>query len=588
MTNFRSHKRIEDRVVSESGSVTGSDRVEVDVVVVGTGAAGHSAAIMAARGGSSVMMLETAEQIGGTTWRSSGGMWIPNNKAQRELGITMERDATLKHMAVLAYPEHFDEDDPRLGLTPREYGLLERFFEMAPKVLDEYDAEGILASTLMGFRPGVATGFPPYYVSGYEASHGAVMGPQVDEYHLAAGSNPLVEGLRSLGASPQGDGSDLVAQLSRAATALGVEVRVSHRVDGLITSGDAVVGVTATRPDGQVEIRARQGVVFATGGFSHNPELVKQYLRPIVGSCSVPTAQGDFIPLALEVGAEIGNLHEAWWTELAVEMVADLHSQPNLITAIGGASSILVNFAGDRVCNEKTLYNERGKVHFQQAEDGSHPNRYLLWFYDQAVADDPQHAWPGRWPIPLPGHDAPYVIKGATLEELTANIADRLAARADLVEHRQLSPEFLDGLAATITRFNDFAVTGVDGDFGRGTGSNPMYEAPREGFPSNTMHPIAAQGPYYAIILGASTLDTKVGPITDRDGRVLRADETAIEGLYGAGNCVASCAGAGYWGGGSTLGPAITFGYLAGRHVAQQSRRATSDRSELVADVART
>ena len=133
----------------------------------------------------------------------------------------------------------------------------------------------------------------------------------------------------------------------------------------------------------------------------------------------------------------------------------------------------------------------------------------------------------------------------------------------------RLASDFTANLKATVERFNGFAATGVDLDFHRGeTPIEPAWQGPSRGAPNRTMTALSSSGPYYALLLGAGVLDTCGGPVIDPHGRVLRTDGAAIPGLYGAGNCVASPTGQGYFGAGGTIGPAIVFGYLAGAHAA--------------------
>jgi succinate dehydrogenase/fumarate reductase flavoprotein subunit len=575
MTNFQSHRDLGDRQILETAA-GGEGPAVFDVVVVGSGAAAHSAAVMAGRGGSKVVMLEVADRIGGTSWRSSGGYWIPNNPPQRERGVKMEREATLKHMASLSYPDRFDPAAERLGLGRREYDLLATFFDEAPRIIDEYEEEGILSSVQMDY-PGRDDGMPPYWETAYDRTSGTVLGPRaMTSRERQPATNLGAEAMQRLTGGEQGDGADLIAQLAETIRELGAEVRLEHRATAVVQDGDgAVIGVVCDTPEGEVTIYGRQGVVFATGGFSHAPELAARYLRgPIVGSCSVGTARGDFVGIALEAGAELGNMSQGWWTELPVELVKTMPEAPELMAWIPGASSVVVNAHGERVVNEKLQYNERGKVHFVQDEDGGWPNRLLFLVYDDAVARD-DGGWPGRWPVPPPGETGEHVIEGATLAELGQNIAARLAGLADQVGGFRLEDDFVDGLTRTIERFGRFAEAGVDEDFGRGsTDSDRGYsEPPRPGLPNGTMAPFETDGPFYAMILGAATLDTKGGPKIDVSGRVLGAGGTPIPGLYGAGNCIASPAGEAYWGGGGTLGPALVFGYIAGRSVALEPRR---------------
>jgi 3-oxosteroid 1-dehydrogenase len=548
-----------------------------DVVVVGSGAAAHSAAIMAARGGADVVMLEVAEKIGGTSWRSSGAYWVPNNPGQRTHGVVMDRANTLKHMAVLAYPELFDESDEHLGLPVTEYELVSMYFDLAPKLVDDFEEMGILSSIQTDW-PNCSDGFPPYYDTGYDATNGTVMGPaRMDDSSSEGASNSNAALMRKLGGR-QGDGADLIRALAAAAERLGVRVLLEHRVDGLVHDDDgAVAGVTANTPHGSVTIGARLGVVFATGGFSHAPELADRYLRgPIVGSCSATTARGDFIDIALKAGAELGNMEEAWWTEIPVELAHTLSEKPELMSFVKGASSMIVDASGRRVVNEKSMYSERAKVHFHRDATGGQPNRFLFLVYDDAVAQDPLE-WPARWPIPAVGVSAPYVLTGVTFEDLSQSIAQRLKELGSEVQGFTLSSDFSAGLTDTVRRYNRFAETGIDEDFGRGNLSNQQYDPPARAeignLKNNTLAAFRSEGPYYAIILGAATLDTKGGPKIDTRGRVLKPGGEPIPRLYGAGNCIASPAGAAYWGGGGTLGPALVFGYVAGTSVAQEPSR---------------
>jgi succinate dehydrogenase/fumarate reductase flavoprotein subunit len=175
-----------------------------------------------------------------------------------------------------------------------------------------------------------------------------------------------------------------------------------------------------------------------------------------------------------------------------------------------------------------------------------------------------------------------YVLQGDTLEELTEALSARLAELADRTDGFALEPGFLENLKASIERFNGFARTGVDEDFGRGATWAQRYfsvEYRDDPMPNFTMYPISDTGPYYAIVIGASCLGTKGGPKIDTGSRVVREDGSPIRGLYGAGNCIGSPTGEAYWGGGSTLGPAIFHGYLAGRNVAQEPVREPASES---------
>jgi predicted oxidoreductase len=178
---------------------------------------------------------------------------------------------------------------------------------------------------------------------------------------------------------------------------------------------------------------------------------------------------------------------------------------------------------------------------------------------------------------PLPGH----VIAGDDWPKLTAAIAARLEKLRPQIGELRLAPDFATRIAATVARYNDFARRGVDEDFRRGAaaadiawnyfGNLPVIPSD---YPNPTLHPLSAQGPYFAALLVAGAIDSKGGPVIDPRGQVLRADNTPIDGLYGAGNCIASPTGGAYWGGGGTIGPAVVFGQLAGSAAARAPRRA--------------
>jgi 3-oxosteroid 1-dehydrogenase len=376
---------------------------------------------------------------------------------------------------------------------------------------------------------------------------------------------------------PFGDGTDLISHLLRAAKRHGVTVAVEHRVLDVVADDEgAVVAVIADTPEGQVTVQAGRGIVFGSGGMEHNQALRERFLRgPIVGTCGASSNRGDFVVMGERLGAVLANTKEGWWAQLPLEPALESFEQGDLISQNHGDSMIVVNAAGERVVNEKESYNDRAKAHFVRDEQGGYPNRVLIQIFDHVVYADTT-PWPLRWPIPEAGEKASYLLEGGTLDELTHAIGARLDELSDRTGRFALEPEFADNLSRTIERFNRFALTGVDEDFKRGATEPERFfsvEFRDDPMPNPTMYPISDTGPYYAILLGASTLGTKGGPRINTRSQVLRADGAPIPGLYGAGNCIGSPAGAGYWGGGGTLGPAIFHGYLAGRNVVQEPAR---------------
>jgi len=239
-----------------------------------------------------------------------------------------------------------------------------------------------------------------------------------------------------------------------------------------------------------------------------------------------------------------------------------------------GDAMILVNKYGKRVVDEKRDYNDRTKVHFVfDPVTVDYPNHILFMIFDRRGID----VFGGAYPIPEVAEQSSYVIAGSDWIDLAKKIADRLRSLASTIGDVALSPDFASTLGKTVLRFDGFAKRGIDDDFHRGRDSHeaewqtffsPMRkgleaDAHRNRFPSAILHPFTTSGPYYAILLGPGALDTSGGPLIDESARVLGLDGKPIPGLFGAGNCIASPTAGGYFGGGGTLGPALTFGYIA-------------------------
>ena len=353
-----------------------------------------------------------------------------------------------------------------------------------------------------------------------------------------------------------------------------------HRVLDVVSEGGAVAGVVCEHESATTLLGARRGVVFASGGFAHDAVKAQSYLRgPIFGSGSSPASTGDFVDIALGLGAALGNMTNAWWCQVVVDSVVQSDGQAdmsNLVFVPYGDSMLIVNRQGVRVGDEKAMYNERTQTHF--VTDGlTWPNLVQIMIWDEAVASDPS-PWPWRGGVPLPGFDPPWLMKADSLEGLAAMLDQRLKVlrgrrgiSARVGQETGLAPDFSATLAATVNRFNEFAAKGVDPDFGRGQAPvSQAWAGPIRRGVNPTMYPLSSTGPYYAVLLGAGTLDTCGGPETDASGAVLRTDESTIPGLFGAGNCTSAPTGQGYLGGGGTIGPALTFGWIAGQSAANR------------------
>ncbi|MBP1745385.1 MAG: flavoprotein, similar to 3-ketosteroid 1-dehydrogenase, partial [Firmicutes bacterium] len=290
--------------------------------------------------------------------------------------------------------------------------------------------------------------------------------------------------------------------------------------------------------------------------------------------CSAPTNTGDFIRMAGEIGAKMGNMAGAFRAESILENVIQYPDGSNNVFYIPGDSVIEVNKYGKRIMDEKRNYTDRTMMHFvwdpQRAE---WTNMLVFMIFDQRTAA----LWQGFPPYPVQGkgEHPQYIISGSSLDELAEGISVHLGSLSEHTGDFRLDPDFLKNLKETIAKFNGFAEKGKDEDFMRGEFNYdrewttfpptvPQDEWPPSGSKNYTMYPMSSVGPYYAIILAAGTLDTNGGPVINRKAQVIDVNGRPIPFLYGAGNCIASPTANAYWGAGSTIGPAITFGYIAG------------------------
>ncbi|UCG72878.1 MAG: FAD-dependent oxidoreductase [Chromatiales bacterium] len=527
----------------------------VDIVVVGSGAAAATAAVIASDNGDSVLMLEKASTVGGTAAKSAGVLWVPDNFTLRERGIEDLRDDCLRYMARFAYPERYDVNSPTLGVSPGEFSLLEAFYDNASPAMDRLRDAGALnlAEWRMFALDRPATDYLDN-VPENKVPAGRALGP-VD-----------AEGKMGLGTL-------LMEQLHAAINARDIPVLTGHRVVRVVLNGDGrVVGVEADKDGAILSVGARKAVIFGTGGYVHNPEFISKYQRTaLVGACAKPDSTGDFINIGGAAGARLGNLSCAWRSQVVLDEVL-----VNRVLGAGvfyppGDSMLQVNRYGMRAVNEHRNYNDRTEIHsVYNPSRAEFPNQLMFMVYDQRTAE----AFAGVYPIPSKPADAP-AIAGDSLADLADKLDARLAEIADQTGGLRLDPAFADKLATTVARFNGFAQAGRDDDFRRGEAAydtewHPVFSPmradtdwPANDSPNITMHPLRDEGPYYAIILAAGALDTCGGPVIDAKARVLDTQDQPIPGLYGAGNCIASPSREAYYGAGHTLGHAVTFGYIA-------------------------
>ena len=529
---------------------------DYDIVVVGAGGVGLAAALFARWRGNRVAVLEKAPEVGGTTKKAAFWYWVPNNRAMQAMGTADPREDCLRYMARLSHPELYDPAHPTLGVAPWEYAAYAAIYDHASAATELLAERGALE-----YRHCPAV--PDYWAELPEdkAPTGRVLLPKDACESMSDG------------------GEAAIRTMMAAAARDGVTVLTGHRVQCAMQNGAGrVVGVEATRADGaRRRIGARKAVIFASGGFTHNPEMRRSHLSvPVLGGCAATSNEGDFVHIGTALGAELRNMNYAWMCPIVLEKA--LNDDPGLIGTFSpsGDSMIYVDRNGRRVTNEKLAYNESAQAFFRwDPVKSEYPNLVLIAVWDQRSQDHSASHEYGRFIVP-PGVDDSHVVRGTTLEALAAALQERFARIGQRVGGMQIGENFAATLRDTIARFNDFAASGKDRDFHRGERAVELLfngpTAPSPSAPNPTMYPISLDGPFYAALLTGGNLDTKGGPATDVDGRVLDRMGAPIPGLYGAGNCVASASGRAYWAGGATLGPYMAFAYLAANAAHAETR----------------
>jgi succinate dehydrogenase/fumarate reductase flavoprotein subunit len=555
---------------------------EVDVLVIGSGAGGMVAALTADAAGRDTLVIEKSRFFGGSTARSGGGAWVPNAPALVREGQRDDPQTIIEYLETLAGDRVSSE-------------RIARFVEQGPLMME----------FLEGRSPYLRDGF--FWIAGYP------------DYHPEKGGNPLGRGLwarpidrRLLGDEmdrmrpgvkrmqlPLGawitsiDLHDLLAvrwggirhkrilltlakrilrarvlgeRMVASGAALSIRLRLALRERGIplwletpmlsivVDADGRAVGVESERDGRPFRIRARDGIVLATGGFDHNLEMRKRFQPGIDRDWSLgsPENLGDGHVAAEALGAATDLMEEAWWMP-TMEMPDG--TLIGLVAERQYPGQFVVNSAGRRFVNEASPY-----VVFVQAQLAGHaggvshvPSWMIVdsraWKRNIIAGHFPGTPLPRRWVESGIARTAP------TIEQLAVEIG--------------VPP---DELRKTADRFNQFARQGRDEDFGRGDSTYDRYYGDPS-FPNPNLTEVS-KPPFYAFALTPGDLGTKGGVMTDVDARVLREDGSPIPGLYAAGNVAASVMGTKYAGPGATLGPAMTFAYIAARHIAESAAAA--------------
>jgi 3-oxosteroid 1-dehydrogenase len=548
---------------------------EFDIVVVGSGAAGMTAALTAAHLGRSAVVLEKADRYGGSTARSGGGIWIPGNAVLNRAGIRDTPALAASYLAFVTGPDvpaaardAFLANGPAmldlvLARTPVRMAWVPGYADYYPEAPGGVAAGRSLEPVPFNGRrlgPDLAALNPPYLpipdgVAVTQADYRwLTLGPRHPRAMLAGAKVAgRLARRRILGHRMLTLGQALVAGLRAGLASANVPVWLSTPLTSLVVAEDGrVSGVRVLRDGVPVVVRARLGVVLACGGFERNASMRAQYQQEPIGTSWTTGAvenTGDGILAGQSAGAAVGLMDDAWWGPSI-----PLPGGPYFCLAERSLPGcVLVNGAGQRFVNESAPYVDA--VHAMYDGGGSGTPYVPAWLvFDQRYRDTyvfagrpPGRALPKRW----------YAGEAVFRSDSLGSLAEAIGVDGA-------------GLAKTVTRFNEFAAAGRDPEFQRGDSAYDRYYGDPRCRPNPNLAPLA-KAPYYAVKIVPGDLGTKGGLRTDARARVLRPDESVIPGLYAAGNVSASVMGHSYAGAGATIGPAMTFGYIAVRDAAGTS-----------------
>lgn len=552
-----------------------------DILVVGSGAGGLSAAVTAAHRGARVIVLEKEAVFGGTTAWSGGWMWIPRNPLARQAGIDEDIETIRTYLRA------------NLGLAYDD-GLIEAFLEAGPQMVSFFQdktalkfVDGNRIPDMHGHLPGAGTGGRSVCAAPY---NGREMGSDITRLRkplpetaffgmgIASGADlahfmSMTRSLRSafhvlrrfgqhlvdLAIHGRGmhlvNGNALAARLLRSALDAGVDLRTGRRVTGLIRESGRVTGVHVLRKDGTREtIYARNGVVLASGGFPQDPELRRTLFTHVPSghehwSVAPPGNVGDGIRMAQAEGAELRQdlASPGAWVPVSLVPRRDgtLHPFPHFIDrAKPGLVAVLPN--GQRFVNEADGYHDVFAALLLATPRTEQPQAWLICDHHFLRRYGLGHVRPA--PVPFGWHIKAGYLKRATMLDALARLCG-------------IDPA---GLQETVSGHNIGARRGEDAAFGRGASAFNRAGGDAQVVPNPCVAPIH-KPPYYAVRILPGSMGTFAGLRTDASARVLDAFGEVIPGLHAVGSDMASIMGGTYPAGGINLGPAMTFGFIAGR-----------------------
>jgi len=525
-----------------------------DVIVVGTGAAGLSAALSAQSRGATVLVVEKAAVVGGTTAMSGGCIWAPRHHYASQQGVMDSREAVLDYIRAVAPPGWHNREEPLWAMFVDEVPNALKFLESRTPLKFEPNRDpDPYAEETGGLAFGRNVSAAPIRKGILGEWQGKLREPTFD-LRLSYGeivdtfffANPKKGAVRYLPrmawrklTGTRTRGNALSIGLLKGCLENGIEIWLDCPAKQLILEDGRVCGLEVQRDGVSTTVCANNGVILASGGFEWNPVMMaKHFPGPVEWTASPSTNTGDGQRMAQDVGAQLDHMDQALIMGTTPVMYeGHLQGQPAADYFL--PHSMIVNRHGRRFVNEKQM--NIGLAFAEMDPETGTPAHLPAWrIYDNQFAKKYPHALPKK-SIP----DNYYA----------ADSLEQLAERIDVDAA---------GLRETARRFSEFARTGVDEDFGRGAS---VWDQNRGGDPTHQPNPVLGsieQAPFYAMPFKASFLGTKGGPRTNERAQVLDHTDAPIPGLYAAGNVMANSFGSKGVGAGTTLGPCLTWGYIAG------------------------
>lgn len=559
-------------------------KMDVDVLVVGSGASGMATAITAKLLGLNVVVIEKSKNYGGTTARSGGWLWVPGTQLAKNYGHQDSPEAVkayLKHEGGDAYNEERVD-----SFVNHSYDAVDFFmkntavqFDM-PLTFPDYHAEA--PGAMQGGRSMVTRPFDARELGNRLALlepplpeltvFGMMIGSGADLRHFMKATRSLESALYTVKRFSTHfaeclkygrgmlltNGNALAGRLAKSALDLDIPVLVDTAAKELIIQNGKVVGIKAVSAGKELTINASKAVVLAAGGFPHNVELRKRlYGHSVTGldhwSPTTETNTGDSIAMVEKVNVKVDTHLEnnAAWAPVSLVKRKDGTTgvMPHFIDR-AKPGVIAVNKKGKRFVNEANSYHDfvQGMINGANI-DGQITSwlicdRKTLRMYGLGSVP-PQ-------PLPIGKHlKSGYLKKGNSIAELAKNCGIDA-----------------NGLEDTINKFNPLAKIGQDPEFGKGSKAYNRYQGDPLHMPNPCLKPIE-QGPFYAVQLHPGDIGTYAGLPVDRHSRVLDATGQIVSGLYSVGNDATTIMGGNYPGAGITLGPALVFGYQTGLFIAK-------------------